>query len=111
MDDDDPRAPGRPESGFSKLVASKAARRLRARRSGAAGVWSGLGMTGMIGWSIALPTVSGALLGLWLDRRDPGGRSWTLALLAAGLCLGCASAWRWVSRQQRAMREENESDD
>lgn len=111
MDDEDPRAPGRPDSAFARVVASKAARRLRARRSGWTGVWSGLGMTGMIGWSIVVPTVSGALLGMWLDRRDPGGRSWTLALLAAGLCIGCASAWRWVAQQQQAMREERDVDD
>ena len=59
-----------------------------------------LGM-GLIGWSVALPTLLGAALGLWLDKHYPGGHSWTLALLAAGLVLGCFNAWRWVAKEDR----------
>jgi F1F0 ATPase subunit 2 len=40
-------------------------------------------MMGLIGWSVALPTVLGALLGLWLDKRHTGQHAWTLALLVA----------------------------
>jgi predicted F0F1-ATPase subunit len=50
-----------------------------------AGVWFGLGMMGLIGWSVAIPTLLGAALGIWLDSRHPGSHSWTLALLVAGL--------------------------
>ena len=42
-------------------------------------------MMGLIGWSVAVPTVLGAALGLWLDQHYPGTHSWTLALLMAGL--------------------------
>ncbi len=45
-------------------------------------------MTGLIGWSVA-----GAALGLWLDEHHPSGHSWTLALLMAGLMIGCLNAW------------------
>lgn len=86
-----------------------ATRKLRARRSGP-GVWFGLGMMGMVGWSVAIPTVLGAALGLWLDRHYGGTRSWTLALLVAGLVLGCANAWHWISSEDRAMRLEEEED-
>lgn len=89
-------------------IGAKAARKLRARRNSAQGVWFGLGMMGLIGWSVAIPTLLGAALGLWLDRRDPGGRSWTLALLVAGLTIGCLNAWHWVSREDKAMRDEQE---
>jgi ATP synthase protein I len=63
----------------------KAARKLKARRNPTPGVWFGLGMMGLIGWSVVVPTLLGAALGLWLDESHPGTHSWTLALLVAGL--------------------------
>lgn len=90
---------------------SKVARKLRARRDGAPGVWSGLGMMGLIGWSVVVPTLLGAAIGLWLDARHPGAHPWSLALLVAGLVLGCLNAWRWVSQQDRAMRDANRTAD
>jgi ATP synthase protein I len=63
-------------------------------------------MMGLIGWSVVVPTLLGAALGLWLDRRYPGGRSWTLAPLVAGLAIGCLNAWHWVSKEDKAMRDE-----
>lgn len=92
-------------------VRVKAARKLRARRSGTPGVWFGLGMMGLIGWSVAVPTLLGAALGLWLDQLHPGGRSWTLALLMAGLTIGCLNAWHWVSKENKAMHDELEDGD
>ncbi len=58
---------------------------------------------GLIGWSVVVPTLAGAALGAWLDRRLASTHSWALALMAAGLMLGCANAWRWVARQDRDM--------
>ena len=95
---------------FAGEVGSKAARKLKARSNATPGVWFGLGMMGLIGWSVAIPTLLGAALGLWLDRRYPGGRSWTLALLVAGLAIGCWNAWRWVTKEDKAMRDEEEHD-
>ncbi len=88
---------------FSQQVAAKAARKLRAQAAGPQTVWFGLGMSGLIGWSVAVPTVLGAVIGVWWDHRHPGPHSWTLALLTAGLVLGCVNAWHWVSRENRAM--------
>jgi ATP synthase protein I len=93
------------ETEFVRQVTAKAARKLRAQREGKQGVWFGLGMSGLIGWSVAVPTLLGAMLGLWLDRRHPGTRSWTLMLLVAGLCIGCANAWHWVAEQDQAMHD------
>jgi ATP synthase protein I len=80
------------------------------RHSLAQNVWFGFGMMGMVGWSVVVPTLLGAALGLWLDKRFPGGHSWTLALLAAGLAIGCANAWHWIAGEEKAMREEQEDD-
>jgi len=62
---------------------------------------SGLGAFGVVGWSIALPTVDGALLGLWLDRVVPQRFSWTLALMLGGIALGALVAWDWIARENR----------
>jgi ATP synthase protein I len=111
MDDDTPSQPTGEESAFARQVDAKAARKLRMQRDGNPGVWFGLGMSGLIGWSVAVPTLLGALLGLWLDRRYPGGHSWTLALLAAGLAIGCANAWHWMTLEDKAMHDQPEDKD
>lgn len=96
---------------FSRQVGEKAARKLKAQRRVTQTVWSGLGMMGLVGWSVAVPTLLGAALGLWLDRRYPGERSWTLALLVIGLGLGCFNAWHWVAKEGREIREQEENGD
>lgn len=92
-------------------VGIKAARKLRARRRGAAGIWFGLGMMGLVGWSVAVPTLVGAGMGLWLDKHYPGKHAWTLTLLVAGLVIGCFNAWRWIAKEERAMHDDDEEDD
>lgn len=90
---------------LAERIGAEAGRKLRARQQHPAGAWSGLGMMGMIGWSVSVPALLGVLLGGWLDRHYPGTHAWTLALLVAGLTLGCFSAWRWVAQEQRAMHD------
>jgi ATP synthase protein I len=97
-------APGATE--FSQQVGAKAARKLKAQRHVTQTVWYGLGMMGLVGWSVAVPTLLGAALGLWLDKHHPGGHSWTLLLLAIGLALGCFNAWHWVAKEDREIHEQ-----
>jgi ATP synthase protein I len=111
MTDEPKNEPLMPKPLLSREVGAKAARKLRAQRHVTRTVWFGLGMMGLIGWSVAIPTLIGALLGLWLDQRYPGGRSWTLALLVIGLAIGCFNAWHWVTKEDKAMREEQEDND
>jgi ATP synthase protein I len=92
-------------------VGEKAARKLRARRNSAQGVWFGLGMMGLVGWSVAIPTLLGAALGIWLDQHYPGKHAWTLALLVAGLCIGCLNAWHWVAKEGKEIRDDQGGDD
>jgi len=105
---DDPKKPATDEPTFAEQVGAKAARKLRARRNATPGVWFGLGMMGLIGWSVVVPTLVGAALGRWLDTRYAGEHSWTLALLVVGLAIGCVNAWHWVSTEDKAMREERD---
>jgi ATP synthase protein I len=107
-----PAAPKNPTE-REMLVAqidAEASRRVRARQNSDKAVWFGLGMMGLVGWSVSIPTLLGAGIGIWLDKNHPGAHSWTLALLVAGLTLGCFNAWRWISKQDLAMHEGQEAD-
>lgn len=106
----DSKNPSNGSSNFADQIGAKAARKLRARRHDGAGVWFGLGMMGLIGWSVAVPTLLGAALGIWLDKEHSGEHSWTLALLVAGLAVGCMNAWHWVSKEDQAIRDEQEDE-
>jgi ATP synthase protein I len=88
------------EPRFSSEVGQQANRKIRGKRDPAPGVWFGLGMMGLVGWSVTVPTLIGAAVGLWLDKHHPATYSWTLALMVAGLTLGCFSAWRWIARER-----------
>jgi ATP synthase protein I len=102
------QTPVQPGASLGQAVSASAARKLRARRDAGRGVWSGLGMMGLVGWSVSIPTLLGAALGLWLDRHYPGRHPWTLALLVAGLAIGCLNAWRWVAQEQKAIGEDDD---
>jgi ATP synthase protein I len=93
------------ETTFSRQVGAQAARKLRARRFAPKSVWFGLGMSGVIGWSVAIPTLIGAALGIWVDRRFPSPFSWTLMCLFMGLIVGCLNAWLWVRTEYQDMQE------
>ncbi len=85
-------------------IGQKADRKLRARREPALSTWFGLGMFGLVGWSIAVPTVAGIALGVWLDTKLDTEISWTLTLLFIGVVLGSLNAWYW-------MKQESEGED
>lgn len=100
----------REQSSLSNEIRAKAIRKIRAKRKGTQGVWFGLGMMGLIGWSVTIPTFLGAALGFWIDKRFPGTYSWTLMLLLIGLIVGCVNAWRWIGKERVEMEEENKDD-
>lgn len=91
---------------FEKVVGDKEERKLKAQRE-TKSVWSGLGLFGMIGWSIVVPTILGASLGMWLDKNYKNEFSWTLSLLVAGLMLGCWIAWNWVQKENKEIHKKN----
>ena len=111
MTDERQHQPLKPKPPLSQEVGAKAARKLRAQRHVTRTVWFGLGMMGLIGWSVVVPTLLGAALGHWLDKNHPGPHQWTLALIVAGLAIGCMNAWHWVAKEDRAMRDEQEEPD
>lgn len=99
------------QQNYSQKVGNIAKRKLNAQRHVTKTVWSGLGMMGLIGWSVAIPTLLGAMLGIWIDGKYPSGHSWALALLVAGLCLGCFNAWHWVQKEDKNIHLNDEDDE
>ena len=97
----------RRDEALSRRVGAKEARKLRARRRQHS-IWFGLGMFGLVGWSVTIPTLLGLALGLWIDATWPSPYSWTLMLLVAGILLGCWNAWFWVSQEQVRIQQELE---
>jgi ATP synthase protein I len=83
MNDNPFMKPAKDEPTLADEIGAKAERKLKARKS-TSGVWFGLGMMGLIGWSVVVPTLLGAALGIWLDKHHPGKHAWTLALLVVG---------------------------
>lgn len=96
---------------FPDQVKIREKRKIRARKQEAKGVWFGLGMFGMVGWSVAIPTVLGIFLGIWIDVTWPSSYSWTLMLLIIGLFLGCYNAWYWVQKERQAIFRERKNDE
>jgi ATP synthase protein I len=107
---DEPNKILRDKPTFAEEIGAKATRKIKARQS-TQGVWFGLGMMGLVGWSVVVPTLLGAALGIWLDKHYPGEHPWTLALLIVGLAVGCWNAWYWVAKEEKAMQDEKEDND
>ena len=93
---------------FSKEIETKEKRKLGALHEKKRSVWAGFGTFGMVGWSVVVPTVLGAALGIWLDKNYPEPISWTLTFLVAGLFLGCTIAWQWVTKENKMMHQDKE---
>ena len=78
---------------LSEQVAKKEQRKMNARREQGRSIWYGLGMFGLVGWSIAVPTLIGIALGIWIDRTWQPMFSCTLMCLFVGVVIGCSIAW------------------
>jgi ATP synthase protein I len=96
------------KDGFSEEIRVKEKRKLKSLNGNKQSVWSGLGMFGMIGWSVTVPALLGAALGIWLDKKYSQSFSWTLTCLISGLVAGCAIAWNWVAKEDKKMHKDNE---
>lgn len=86
---------------FAKQIAEKEKRKLEAEREKKRSVWFGLGLFGIVGWSVAIPTLAGTALGIWLDKKYPVSFSWTLTFLVTGLFIGCVIAWNWITEENK----------
>jgi ATP synthase protein I len=86
---------------FAKDIRAKERRKRRARAKSGRGILFGMGMFGLVGWSVAVPTLLALALGVWIDTRYETRFSWTLMLLVVGIALGCVNAWYWVREESQ----------
>jgi ATP synthase protein I len=84
---------------LGKIISEKERRKVNALTEKKISEWSGLGMFGMVGWSVTVSTLLGTLGGLWLDKHYPQTFSWTITCLILGLVNGCFISWRWIMKQ------------
>ena len=91
---------------LEKAIDAKVERKLNAQGRPEPKIWMGLSMMGLVGWSVATPTLLGVALGVWLDKNASSHHSWTLALLTTGLVIGCINAWNWIKKENNAMNDE-----
>jgi ATP synthase protein I len=99
------------EDFFGDQIAKKEKQKMKARKMHAGSVWRGLGMFGMVGWSVTIPTLLGAALGIWLDKYYSESFSWVLTFLLVGLITGCIIAGYWVAREDKETHQNKEDND
>jgi len=92
---------GNSKDKFEEDIREKSKRKIKARREKERGVWFGLGMFGLVGWSVTIPALLLLALGIWIDRRFQGPYSWTLMLLVLGIGIGCLNAWYWIKSESQ----------
>ena len=95
-----PTVEGRPHDDFEEMIRTKRRRIERARRERDRSFWRHLGLIGVVGWSVSVPALLGALLGRWLDGKYGTDYRFTLGLIVLGLGVGMANAWRSVKREE-----------
>lgn len=84
---------------FHAEIVAKEKRVRRARVEGDRTLRWGYGAFGTVGWSIAVPTLIGTVIGLALDRRFGSGVRYTLSCLIAGIVIGMINVWKWMNAE------------
>ncbi|MDO9494026.1 AtpZ/AtpI family protein [Acetobacterium sp.] len=87
-----------PEKKIEKKIQSDVEKKIKAKAE-QDDIMFGLGVFGIIGWSISIPTLLGIFLGIYLDDTFSMGFSWTLTLLFVGVIVGCLNAWYWIKQK------------
>lgn len=87
-----------PEKKIEKKIQSDVEKKIKAKAE-QDDIMFGLGVFGIIGWSISIPTLLGIFLGIYLDDTFSMEFSWTLTLLFVGVIVGCLNAWYWVKQK------------
>jgi len=90
---------------FTRQVGVKERRKIKAREDEERGIWFGLGMFGLVGWSVAVPSLIGIAIGVWMDKKFNDAYSWTLMMIFVGVAAGCLNAWYWVKKENNRDRE------
>jgi ATP synthase protein I len=94
------------EKDFKKILERKEQDKLAAKGRKKGYMWMGLGMLGLVGWSIIVPTFIGLAIGIYIDKKFISPFSWTLMFLFLGLIIGCMNVWYWVSKERKSIEKD-----
>lgn len=86
------------EEELLKKIEKESAKKLKSQEEGSE-IMFGLGLFGIVGWAVSIPTVLGIALGVFLDKKFTQSFSWTITLLFVGVVLGAFNAWRWIQEK------------
>ncbi|MBD3288794.1 ATP synthase subunit [candidate division KSB1 bacterium] len=87
---------------FRERIKKKEERKQRGEREKKSrALWYGIGMFGVVGWAVVIPTLLFLAIGIYLDTKIEDKISWTLIFLFVGVVTGCLNAWYWVKRESR----------
>lgn len=96
------------EDRLLRKIEKRTDKKIKARNDDG-GMMFGLGLFGLVGWTITVPTLLGTAFGWFLDGRYPSDISWTLTFLFVGVITGCVNAWYWV-KESGSGEDEEEKD-
>jgi ATP synthase protein I len=86
---------------FSEDI-EKSARDLKKGRRERSAFWHYAYVLGVGGWLFAIPVVTGAYFGRYLDRKfGSGDISWTLTCMILGIASGIYNIWHFLMRRSR----------
>ncbi|MFB6276679.1 MAG: AtpZ/AtpI family protein [Halothece sp.] len=88
---------------FQEKIKHKLSERRRAKEEEEKqGIWFGLAMMGIVGWSVALPTLAGVAIGIGLEALFPQFSPGIIIIsILVGLGLGCLIAWFWIQQESQ----------
>ena len=84
------------EDELLEIIEKDAEKKIKAKKEGKE-IMFGLGFFGVVGWSIAVPTLLAIALGVYLDNRFDSNFSWTLTLIFVGVIIGSLNTWHWLN--------------
>ena len=95
---------------LKREIVKKQTRRIKGKHQKNSGLWYGLGIFGIVGWSVVIPFMFFLVLGILIDIKWPSRISWTITLLLVGIVVGCLNAWYWVNQERKKIEEEDKYD-
>lgn len=97
------------EEKLLKKIEKDSTKKIKSEEEGSE-IMFGLGLFGIVGWSIAVPTLLGVLLGTFLDKKFTQSFSWTITFLFVGVVFGSLNAWRWIKEKTEDNEDDSEED-
>lgn len=89
----------KPHNQMAEAAREAARRAEEGRKNPEPSLGARLGLIGVLGWMIVVPTLLALLLGRWLDHRFATGIFFSAPSLMIGAAVGFWLAWRWMHRQ------------